>query len=256
MEGCDSIFYKIEYRHLNLTPLILEGKPGFCQGDSVIIQIVSDHVDILWDNGSSQKNISVNEPGNYSVRGSDINSCINTQNFSIVEYPLPEVMTSDLLNIWYEPGLALPVSYNGNIQRFVWSGGNALSCDDCPYPRLVQPLEGMYQINITDNNGCSNVSALKVSFVKVITSLPNIIKKSSPGNATFYLTSDPVINYALRIYDRWGNLVFDREAGPSNDVDSGWKPSTEHVSGIYVYLISYQDFGQIKYITGDITVLD
>lgn len=256
MQGCDSIFYSIEYRHRALTPLVMDGGSGFCSGDSVMINIVSDHVDILWENGTSRKNRSVKEPGNYSVRGRDNNSCINTQNFSIDEYPLPEALTSDLINVWYEPGLTLPVSYTGDIQSFVWAGGNALSCNDCPYPRLVQPVEGIYQINITDGNGCSNVSSLRVSFVKVFTSMPNIIRKSSPENATFFLTSDPVINYALRIYDRWGNLVFERDIAPSNDMASGWKLSAEYVSGVYVFQISYQDFGQLKYIKGDITILD
>jgi hypothetical protein len=256
LQGCDSIFYTIEYRHRALTPLVVEGGSGFCLGDSVILSIISDHVDIFWEDGTQQKIRSIKEPGNYSVRGRDKNSCINTRNFSIVEYPLPEVMTSDLLNVWYEPGLALPVSYTGDIQHFVWSGGKALNCDDCPFPRLVQPLEGIYQINITDDNGCSNGSSLRVSFVKVFTSLPNIIRKSSPENATFFLTSDPVINYDLRIYDRWGNLVFRSDMAISNEVDSGWQPSAEYVSGVYVFLISYQELGQVKYISGDITVLD
>ena len=63
----------------------------------------------------------------------------------------------------------------------------------------------------------------------------------------------------MRVYDRWGNLIFNNKDIPPNEPAQGWQGSmngTFVVPGVYVYYLEIQIDGKLgvdKY-SGDITV--
>ncbi len=127
-----------------------------------------------------------------------------------------------------------------------------------------------YEVVIYYNNGCS----VRAGLPYVVTDLleyffPNIINPySSTGNTTFKITSqDPSLWVKkMRIYDRWGNLIFIKENFSAYNDPPGWngkrsasedgKGGVDVVPGVYVYIFEMSSDTDSEIIaTGDVTVI-
>ncbi|MBK6364620.1 MAG: gliding motility-associated C-terminal domain-containing protein [Saprospiraceae bacterium] len=95
----------------------------------------------------------------------------------------------------------------------------------------------------------------------VVINVPNIIKSGPIGdNNKFFISgNEGVLNIeTLKIYDRWGELVFIKNNFKPNNPDDGWDGtfSGRNVEqGVYVYYIEYRTRLGIEKLVGDLTVL-
>ena len=256
--GCDSIIFRLNLGIYPSVPIVLAGDLSLCEGSSTTISIESPHNQLMLDNVSISSPITLTESGDFLITGTDQNGCITEKEISITMHPNPEVFTLDIIDTIFVPGLALPVTYDGDIDTYRWSPSISLDCADCPYPTLLAATEGIYTISIEDKNGCKNEAQLRVSFLDSKLYVPNIISNhaSDPENQVFYVKGNNADVYTLSVYDRWGNQIFYRKDAAVNNRDDGWSPRGKVVSGVYVYLISYKDKGKEKTLYGSITVLD
>lgn len=127
-----------------------------------------------------------------------------------------------------------------------------------------------YEVVIYYNNGCS----VRAGLPYVVTDLleyffPNIINPySTTGNTTFKITSqDPSLFVKkMRIYDRWGNLMYIKENFSAYNDPPGWngkrstsadgKGGVDVVPGVYVYIFEMSSDTNDEIIaTGDVTVI-
>ncbi|HRO09106.1 MAG TPA: gliding motility-associated C-terminal domain-containing protein [Saprospiraceae bacterium] len=127
-----------------------------------------------------------------------------------------------------------------------------------------------YEVIIYYNNGCS----VRAGLPYVVTDLleyffPNIINpNSTSGNTIFKITSqDPSLWVKkMRIYDRWGNLVYIKENFSAYNDPPGWngkrtsdasgKGGADVVQGVYVYIFEMSsDTDDDIVATGDVTVI-
>jgi gliding motility-associated-like protein len=77
-----------------------------------------------------------------------------------------------------------------------------------------------------------------------VSPVPNAFNPSSAAeeNRTFRLFADPenrITKYALYIYNRWGQLVFE-----TNDVNEGWDGTSSGNpcnAGVYVWTVYYEN---------------
>jgi hypothetical protein len=96
-----------------------------------------------------------------------------------------------------------------------------------PNPIATPEFDTEYTITIYDENGCVRTDAVwvRVKFTKGYIAPQIINLNSSSGNNKFTLyglkSSVKSIKY-LRVYDRWGNLVFLKENILPDEPDSGW----------------------------------
>ncbi len=112
------------------------------------------------------------------------------------------------------------------------------------------------------NDGCIVSSCIPIVISNPSVYIPNIISlSSSSGNDVFRVFSavDANLEY-IRIYDRWGNLIFNRENLPISSPDLNWNGSFNEesvVAGVYVYdcFITFATGEQEKFM-GDITVME
>lgn len=126
-----------------------------------------------------------------------------------------------------------------------------------------------YTLTLIDEFGCELSDELTV-FVNIIRPIyyPNVILAGSGGiNGWFNLSSNPRIALgidALRIYDRWGNLLFEGTNLPINDPYSGWdgrayKNGTAGSfveQGVYVWRADVRFIDQeVVVFAGDVTVI-
>ena len=163
------------------------------------------------------------EGGNYTVYIQDAAGCEIQVQSAINEPPL---MTVDLgidivielgdsvqLNAVISPTNA-PVSYN-------WTPPDSLSCADCPSPILVPIDDATFQVVITDtltNCMASDEIAIIVEKVRNVF-IPNAFTPNGDNvNDVFMIFGNQSVSQinVLRIYDRWGELVFEKENFPTD----------------------------------------
>jgi hypothetical protein len=256
--GCDSVFFKLNLGVYPFIPIVLAGDLSFCDGNSTSISIESPHNQLMLNDVNVISPITLTESGDFLIAGTDQNGCITEKEISITILPNPEVLTLDIIDTVFVKGLALPVSYDGDIETYRWSPSTALDCADCPFPTMLTTSEGIYTIAIEDKNGCKNESQLSITFLDTKLYLPNVISNHSndPENEVFYIKGNNSQLYSLSVYDRWGNLIFHRKDAEVNNKDDAWSPRGKVASGVYVYLINYKENGESKTLYGSITVLD
>jgi hypothetical protein len=198
---------------------------------------------------------------------SDVNGCY-LKDTLYVNGAVPFIVDAGddvLIDLYGTHRIEANVQMNGNkIEQIIWTPAESLSCDDCLTP-LATPLEDTnYKITIINQNGCKQEDEL---LVRVIFNkgydFPNII--SNEGNTgNMYFTIYPIRNSIsklqfLRIYDRWGNMVFNKDNFPAGVPEEGWDGNIvgKRVQpGVYVWVseILYKD-GTKELVRGDVSIL-
>lgn len=206
------------------------------------------------------------EAGNYVLSVVDKNGC-QTDTQLVVEavYPFEVYAGADtVIQLFSTYQLQASYQLNGNaINQLVWHADPTLSCTACETPVASPEGQTSYIVELTNQNGCidRDTVTIRVRFDKGVT-YPNIIRFDQGGNHRFTLynkyASIEKINY-LRIYDRWGNMVFVREQFPDSQPDLGWDGSFNGrpmVPGVYVWVaeIVYKD-GSEDALRGEVTVV-
>lgn len=219
----------------------------------------------------NQKGIAVDKrtvvtPGDHQVRITDVNGCVLDTSFQVQEnFPFSVDAGQDTVIQLFgqyelQPGYVL----NGNeIKDIFWHDNSSLSCTHCLHPIATPEGQTTYVIELVNQNGCVETDevTLRVKFDKGVTS-PNILKIDGGTNQRFTLYN----RYGsirtiqkLSIFDRWGNLVFQRQNFEDSQPDLGWDGtfnSTPVVPGVFVWAatIQYKD-GSEEALTGDVTVV-
>lgn len=159
-------------------------------------------------------------------------------------------------------GIFMPVIYPSEIDSFVWSPTEYINNPNQLNAEVSPPKTQEYTLTIY-NGTCK---LLKTVLVEVLPSeeifFPNILSINSlSGNNLFYLKTDPrndtTISF-LKIYDRWGNLVFQKRNLQINNVDDAWDGTFEGNnvdSGVFQFISEISVNGKFKFISGSITII-
>jgi hypothetical protein len=158
-----------------------------------------------------------------------------------------KIIINDALNQEWARDFKIPVRYEGSINQYTWSPSTNLSCMDCAYPTLLQPLSDLYKISVKSKDGCITEDSIKVSFIDNKIYVPNIIKATQ----SFFAQGNSSNQYAMTIYNRWGNIMYQKNDLIVNDDSASWSPGNEIESGVYIYNIKYNG----RNITGTITLV-
>jgi gliding motility-associated-like protein len=155
---------------------------------------------------------------------------------------------------------------DGQLVSWEWSNLNdSLACLNCPDPR-VSPLGSFIaEVTVTDSNGCEVTLRQNVIVEeRDLIYMPSAFSPNGDGVNDVYTVFGNAefvdgVNF-LRIFDRWGNLVFSNENFRVNDPDSGWTgvgPNGQiSPSAVYVYSVSYNRWdGETTTLRGDMTLV-
>jgi gliding motility-associated-like protein len=153
-----------------------------------------------------------------------------------------------------------PVVLNASgAQTYSWQPSSGLSCTDCPNPVLIAQESITYTVTGLDSDGCADSASVTVTVKKPCPFyIPNIFAPGSEtgtGNDIFRVFGADIRpeGYLLRIYSRWGELVFESE-----DASAHWdglfsgRPAP---AGIYTYQIEMNTCDGTVQKSGDITLI-
>ncbi len=196
------------------------------------------------------------------------NGCIYDTTFIIPELELPQIDPLPEINILQGETSFLDVQINKSLEEIdsiFWMPRRDLSCYNCLMPEFSGITTTEYIVTIIDKNGCLVEARAQINIERLIKYyLPNVIKVdqgSTIDNAfTIYSNGDDINEIqALRIFDRWGNKMFENFNFLPNDPKSGWDGRFQDIpveQGVYVYYAKLLlANGIVVEEAGDITIL-
>ncbi len=225
-------------------------------------------------NGNDADLLNEVEAGNYTIVVTDGNLCTASTDVSIVapNEPTPTINGSTELILGDSSTYAIQSTlFNGNaIDSIIWTANGTIICNDAGCFSLGNqtPAETtVYEVTVHYNNGCFVTAALTVDVVVLeppsIVEIPNIISPNNDGeNDEWQIVSndeDVIIN-SIRIFDRWGNMVWEFEgpfpAKDNNVVWNGRYNDSVLQPGVYVYFVDLDQEGRNKIRSGDLTIIN
>jgi len=137
------------------------------------------------------------------------------------------------------------VSSENNI---TWSPATGLSSTTIFAPVFNYTESVEYLAVVTDTQGCVTYDTLRIS-VQVCESYIQVPQAFSPNgdgvNDFFTLFEKNIADYQLRIYNRWGELVYDtRDMNELNNLSKGWDGTFKgklQNTGTFVYYLTARD---------------
>lgn len=216
-------------------------------------------------NSATQNNqITYERPGSYLVTLTATNSfgCKSTDSLSLGVAPLPVITTQNII-IPVGGQTPMPVSYSAGIRNYSWTPGAGLSCVNCAVPVANPAKTTTYTVNVTDSNTCANSADITVTVLCTEENyfVPNTFSPNGDGmNDVFYPRGRGLARVqSMRIYNRWGTLVFDKRGFIANDPSSGWKGTIGTAaapSDVYVYVVEFVcDNSEIVTFKGNVTLI-
>ncbi len=150
-----------------------------------------------------------------------------------------------------------------NLATFTWSPTSYLSPSDSLTTLATPVTTTRYLLIATDDNGCSTSDDILVTVDKKIrVYIPNVILPTSDilnDQITVYAGSEVALVRSMRIYDRWGEMLFENLNFLPNDPQFGWsgKAKGQDVNpGVYVYAVEVEyTNGETEIFSGDVTVV-
>lgn len=166
-----------------------------------------------------------------------------------------------------ELGATLPLQATSSLSTdpvFSWSPPEAFSCIDCPNP-VFQPLQsGIYTLTGIDQpSGCTDSVPFNVEVLpctKVF--IPNVFSPNQDGvNDRFQVFAKSCYSNIreIRIFDRWGALVYEAFDQAPNSATGLWDGKIAEKAapaGIYVYTMTLEVVdGSTQQQNGDVLVV-
>ncbi|MEO1259532.1 MAG: gliding motility-associated C-terminal domain-containing protein [Bacteroidota bacterium] len=195
-------------------------------------------------------------PGNYELTISDANGLEATTELIVPEATPILLELGDDQEAFLGDDLALAASTNILPTEIVWTPDTFLSCTNCLDPQIEQPTESTtYSLTIVDENGCSANDEISIVIRKNRrVFIPNVFSPNGDGaNDEFTVFSDDnvAVVRSMRIFDRWGNQVFENTGFSPNDLSTGWDGryrGDEMDSAVFTY------FTEVEFVDGAIVM--
>jgi gliding motility-associated-like protein len=181
--------------------------------------------------------------------------------------PAPQIVFSDPGPVQLKEGGSLTftpeiIGGTGEIS-FKWKPGYGLSCIDCAAPLAEPEASTWYTLEVEDEKACSDRDSVLVEVEKNRQIfVPNVFSPNGDGvNDYFYIMTGSVSAQikSFRVFDRWGNLVFEKMNFVPNVEQEGWNGRYRGEAvpkGTYIFAaeIDFGD-GEVELISGEIHLL-
>lgn len=151
----------------------------------------------------------------------------------------------------------------GNVAVYLWTPSTGLSCQDCPNPDVTVPTTTTFVVTGISSYGCRTSDSVTIYLYchSKQVFLPNVFTPNNDGeNDVFYPRGSGLsLIKSFRIYNRWGELLFERSNIQANDASNAWDgyyKGDYPRPDVYVYVVeAICTTGQAVLIKGDVTIV-
>jgi gliding motility-associated-like protein len=225
----------------------------------------------LWTPSTGLSNASIANPvasplvtTTYTVTGFDQYRCFSSSaDVTITVYEPPVINAGRDTTINAGSAAQLLPTLSGSISSLLWTPATGLSCTTCPNPVATPLKTTTYRLTARNPGVCISTDEVTVVVLcdKNKIFIPNAFTPNGDNlNDLFYISGTGITSVkSFRIYDRWGNKVFERTNFDANDPAFGWNgiyKSQEVAPGVFNYIaeIACSDGSTIP-VQGNVTVI-
>lgn len=170
--------------------------------------------------------------------------CKDTATKNLLVNPLPVVTMPSTITMQAGFPVTIPATYSSNVINYAWSPSTSLDCGDCAAPVASPKFNTTYTVSFVDSNGCKNTGQVQVIVIckNANVFVPNTFSPNNDGvNDVFYVRGKGLDRVkSLRIFNRWGEVVFESVNFPVNNPVYGWDgkyKGNKPVADVYVYQV-------------------
>jgi gliding motility-associated-like protein len=242
-----------------------------CYGDENGGIIVTDdeNYDYYLDGVKSETSTFQNlAAGTYTVTVKDIHGCESSEVITLTEpgEMQPTILGPDFIRENSSGAYELGNVDNFNIISIVWyyeDGDTICSGSQCKSITLQLDFDRTVCVDIINDNGCDASACIDIRFIEnVDVDIPNIFSPDGDGlNDRFFISADNTVLSIkdMKIFGRWGELVYSQQNFPPNDASYGWDGmfrGKKVLPGVYVFyaILEIKDREDMK-VVGDITII-
>ncbi|PUZ29294.1 hypothetical protein DCC81_07495 [Chitinophaga parva] len=203
-----------------------------CEGQST--QLLASGADLYsWSPATGLNSASIPNPMAtpatstvYTVTAKDKTGCFTeTADVNVTVNPAPVLKVVKDQTVMAGESVPVQVQGSSDITTVSWYPTDGLSCTDCLTPTITPTHSGAYNITATNQYGCTTIE--QVNFKVVCNGaafVPNTFTPNGDGmNDIFYIRGRGVkVVTTFRIYNRWGQVMFQRDNFPIEDIAYGW----------------------------------
>ena len=243
--GRDTVF-------LNLVrPFLMQVDPGdtICIGESVGLLALQAN-SYTWSPSIGLNRTDIADPvatpqttTRYRVVGYDGYNCFTDTGYVLINVgPKPTVNIGADVNASTGTVFTFhPTIQNGPVVSYLWTPATELSCSDCETPTTTAKSDIEYTLTVRNNYGCEarDVFRLHVFCTDGQVFIPNAFTPNGDGlNDVLMVRGKGITVKTFRIFNRWGELVFERKNFSPNDPKFGWDGKVRGVTAtpdVFVY---------------------
>lgn len=223
----------------------------------------------IWKPAASLDNPNIANPiatpqatTTYTVLAYEGSCPPDSHSVNVVVLPLPTVNAGADQTI-IAGAVAQLQGIGSNIDAFLWTPSQTLNCITCSDPKASPQITTAYVLTATSKFGCKNYDTVTV-FVRCDKSqvfIPNMFSPNGDGqNEVFFPRGRGLKSIkAFKIFNRWGEVVFERSNIQLNDELNGWDGKVkgkEVNTDVFVYFMEgVCDSGEPLIWKGDVTLM-
>jgi gliding motility-associated-like protein len=181
----------------------------------------------------------------YRVIGFDAENCFTDTAFVTVAvgYNPTVNLTPGSLVVAGTQIIMQPLLTGGPFSRYIWTPNRDLSCNDCPNPVVTINNNIQYKLEVETIYGCtaSDTATYTVQCQQDQVYIPNAFSPDGDGiNDILMVRGKGVARVkSFRIFNRFGQVVFEKQNFDANDPGSGWDGRVNGVPAspdVYVFM--------------------
>lgn len=219
-------------------PLVtLDKTPVLCNGATRILDAGS-FSSYAWSTGAVSQTITINTTGTYSVTVTDNNGCTGSDATTISTLvPSPAGFLPLDTSVCSYGTITLKAATG--FTRYLWNTGAVV-------PSITTSLPGLYWLEVTNNQGCTNKDTVIVSPKDCMKGffMPTGFTPNNDGKNDILkpIILGKVKEYQFWIYNRWGQIIFQ-----TTDITKGWNGRLNGLpqdGNIFIWVCHYQFEGE------------
>ena len=214
--GCRSDSASFELNVLEAPQISLSGDTLLCAEELSLLSVFGNNDAVQWNTGATTSSIEV-AAGSYTVFTTIPNGCNDTLSIQVINAePAAQISPSDNLTVLVNTPLALNDSSftpaGSSIESYIWDfEGNeeigpsvSISFADTGWVNLIY--------TIANDAGCLDTFITDILVISDVI-VPNVFTPNGDGKNDLFVIQnlEAFENAALRIYTRWGRLVYQSE---------------------------------------------